>query len=59
MTEVLILLVSCDCDANMKMNKSEEEMNADYSKTVPLVSRAMVFSRCAASFCHARREALN
>jgi hypothetical protein len=32
MTAVLILLVSGDCVANMEMNKSEEEMNADYRK---------------------------
>jgi hypothetical protein len=32
MKAVLILLVSGDCVTNMEMNKSEEEMNADYSK---------------------------
>jgi hypothetical protein len=32
MTAVLILLVSGNCVANMEMNKSEEEMDADYSK---------------------------
>jgi hypothetical protein len=31
---ILILQASDDCVLNMDMNKSEEEMNADYSKVV-------------------------
>jgi hypothetical protein len=39
MTAVLILLVSRDIVANMEVNEFEEEMTADYSKTVTAVSR--------------------
>jgi hypothetical protein len=35
----LILLVSVGCVANMDMKKFEEDINADYSKTVTAVSR--------------------
>jgi hypothetical protein len=39
MIAVLIPLASGKCVANIDMNKSEEEMNVDYSKTVTSVSR--------------------
>jgi hypothetical protein len=39
MAALFILLRSGDCVANMEMNKSEEEINVDYSKTVTPVSR--------------------
>jgi hypothetical protein len=40
MTAVFIILASGDCVANLEMNKSEEDINADYSKTVTPVSRS-------------------
>jgi hypothetical protein len=38
MTAFLILLVSDDSATRMEMNKFEEEMSADYSKTFTSVS---------------------
>jgi hypothetical protein len=46
MAAVLILLESGDCVADMKMNKYEEEINADYSKTVTAVSKRQIQVGC-------------